>query len=179
MRHLCRADQIPRRQEWRRRAHRIPGRQERGRGGLGRGCIGGSPAFQGGARHGAGRQRAIVEGEHHLMVLERQALVVLHDTESGMLDGIHNNGATGPDCVRVSGTFRGCGGTGHQHCYGHDRSFQVFHISHAERYTTDFVENRGLNEIVEGAIRCTWAAILMAIICLFCSDEAPTAGPRQ
>ena len=39
------------------------------------------------------------------MVLERQALVVLHDTEPGMLDGIHNNGATGPKCSRIAGAL--------------------------------------------------------------------------
>jgi hypothetical protein len=122
---------------------------------------------------GARRQRPVVEGEHDLMVFEWQALAILHAAEPGMLVRVHHHGATGPDCVRVSGTFRGCGDTGHQHCYGHDSAFQAFHISHAERYTTEFVENRGLNEIVEGAIRCTWAAILMGIICLYCSDEAP------
>jgi hypothetical protein len=47
-------------------------------------------------------QRDVVEGEHHLMVFERQALAVLHDAKPGMLERIHHDGATRSKPVWIS-----------------------------------------------------------------------------
>jgi hypothetical protein len=77
---------------------------------------------------GAGRQRAIVEGEHHLMVFERQALAVLHGTEPGMLDGIHNNGATGPKCSRIAGALGRCGKPRREQCHSQNDQKQASHF---------------------------------------------------
>jgi hypothetical protein len=58
---------------------------------------------------GAGWQRAVVESEHDLMVFERQALAILHAAKPGMLEGIHHDGATGTERVRIARAL-GAGG---------------------------------------------------------------------
>jgi hypothetical protein len=55
---------------------------------------------------GVGRQRTVVEGEHHLLVLERQALVILHRADAGVLGRIDGDHAGGAECVGVAGAVR-------------------------------------------------------------------------
>ena len=62
------------------------------------------------------------------MVLERQALVVLHDTESGMLDGIHNNRATGPKCSRIAGALGRSGKPPREQCHSQNDQKQASHF---------------------------------------------------
>src|SRR5262245_10312794 len=57
---------------------------------------------------GVGWQRTVVEGEHHLVVFERQRFVVLHAADERVLAGVYHDGATDPE--RVGRTFlRTCG----------------------------------------------------------------------
>ena len=51
---------------------------------------------------GVGRDRAIVEGEHHLVVLERQRGPVLDGADQGKLGRIDGDGAAGADRVRIA-----------------------------------------------------------------------------
>src|SRR5262249_9893720 len=42
---------------------------------------------------GVGRQRAVVEGQHHLVVVERQRLAILHGADARMLVRVDGDGA--------------------------------------------------------------------------------------
>src|SRR6266446_1132973 len=53
----------------------------------------------------AGRQRTVVEGEHDLVVFQRQALVVLHGAEPRMLGGIDHYGPAGAQRVGITGAI--------------------------------------------------------------------------
>ncbi len=77
---------------------------------------------------GAGRQRAVVEGEHDLMVFERQALAVLHAAEAGMLDRVDHDGATGPERIRIARALGRTGGMCRQQRHGQDDRFQALHF---------------------------------------------------
>ena len=54
---------------------------------------------------GVGRQRAVVEGQHDLMVGERQRLGILHHPEADMLGRVDHQGAAGAERVRLSRAF--------------------------------------------------------------------------
>ena len=51
---------------------------------------------------GRGRQRSVVEGEHHLVVVERETGVVLHGTDTRQRRRIDRDGPAGPDGVRMA-----------------------------------------------------------------------------
>ena len=56
------------------------------------------------------RQRAVIEGQHHLVVLERQRLAILHGADDGILTRIDHNRARRADGVGMSGAVGGRGG---------------------------------------------------------------------
>ena len=58
---------------------------------------------------GVRRERAVVECQHHFVVLERQRFAVLHGADARMFFGVHDNGARGAECVRIAGTGRSLG----------------------------------------------------------------------
>ena len=51
------------------------------------------------------RQRTVVEGQDHFMVLQRQRLAVLHGADARMLARIDHEGAGGAERVRMAGAF--------------------------------------------------------------------------
>jgi hypothetical protein len=51
---------------------------------------------------GVGRQRAVVEGQHDLLVLERQRLAVVHGADAGKLPGIDLHHPAGAERVRIA-----------------------------------------------------------------------------
>jgi len=70
---------------------------------------------------GIGRQRAVVEGDHHLVVLQRQRLLVLDGAKQGEFAGIDGQHAAGAEGVWIAGA-RLCGGSdGHM---GHNADKQ-------------------------------------------------------
>jgi hypothetical protein len=72
----------------------------------------------------ASRQRTVVEREHDLSIFERQAFVVLRATQPGVIEGIHDDGANGPDCVQIPRALGGSGGTGRQQRCRQNSTFQ-------------------------------------------------------
>ncbi len=66
---------------------------------------------------GVGRQRTVVEGEHDLVVAQRQGLGILHGADAAMLGRIDHDGAAGPERVRIAVAFGGAraGRRGGQH----------------------------------------------------------------
>ena len=48
---------------------------------------------------GIGQQRAVIEGDHHLVVSQRQRLLVLHGAKQGEFAGIDGQHATGAEGV--------------------------------------------------------------------------------
>ena len=76
---------------------------------------------------GAGRQRAVVEGEHHLMVFERQALAVLHAAEQGMLKRVDHDGAAGAERIRIARALGGSRSSRSQQRDGHRGRLQDLH----------------------------------------------------
>src|SRR5262245_64852585 len=52
---------------------------------------------------GIGRQWAVVEGNHHLVVLQRQRLLVLHGAEQGKFAGIDGQHPAGAEGVWIAG----------------------------------------------------------------------------
>src|SRR5882672_12060936 len=53
----------------------------------------------------AGRQRTVVECDHHLVVFERQTLMVLHGAEPRMLGGIDHYGPAGAQRIGITGAI--------------------------------------------------------------------------
>ena len=49
-----------------------------------------------------GRDRTVVEGDHHLVVLERQSVLVLHGADQRQRSRIDGNNAAGADGVGVA-----------------------------------------------------------------------------
>jgi hypothetical protein len=71
---------------------------------------------------GIGRQRAVVEGQHHLVVLERQRFIVLPAAQPRVLGRIHHQRATHAERVRraFGGARRPDAGQGRQQTTGRD-----------------------------------------------------------
>ena len=53
-----------------------------------------------------GRQRAVVEGDHHLMVVERQRLLVLHGADAAELARVDGEDAAGAERLRMARALR-------------------------------------------------------------------------
>ena len=51
------------------------------------------------------RQRAVVEGQHHLVIPQRQRLGILHGADARMLARIDHQRARSPDRVGMAGTI--------------------------------------------------------------------------
>jgi len=58
-----------------------------------------------------GRQRAVIEGEHHLVVLQRQRLLVLHGAKQAEFAGIDGQHAAGAEGVWIAWARLRRGGT--------------------------------------------------------------------
>ena len=58
-------------------------------------------------RFGVFRQRTVVEGQHHLMVIEWQRLRILHGADARMLGGIDHQRARGAERIGMAGAFGG------------------------------------------------------------------------
>ena len=56
---------------------------------------------------GVGRQRAVVEGQHDLFVLERQRTGVLHHADAGEFSRIDRQHPAGAERIRIAGTIGG------------------------------------------------------------------------
>jgi hypothetical protein len=54
-----------------------------------------------------GRQRPVIESQHHLVVFKRQLLAVLHGADPGMLARIDHQRPRGPERVGMAGTISG------------------------------------------------------------------------
>src|SRR5262249_58853491 len=55
----------------------------------------------------AGRQRTVVEGDHDLMIFQRQGLVILHGAETRVLGGIDHKCPARAERVGVARAFGG------------------------------------------------------------------------
>ena len=58
---------------------------------------------------GIGRQRAVVEGEHHFFIEKRKRLRIVHRANPAMLARIDHDGAAGAERVGAAGAFAGRG----------------------------------------------------------------------
>ena len=54
---------------------------------------------------GVFRQRSVIESQHHLVVFERQRLVILHGADDGVRARIDHDGARCADSVRMAGAI--------------------------------------------------------------------------
>ena len=52
---------------------------------------------------GVRRQRAVVEGDDHFVVVERQRLSILEGADEPVLGRVHRNGAAGAESARIAG----------------------------------------------------------------------------
>ena len=56
------------------------------------------------------KDRPVIKGEDHFLVIERQRVGILHLADARKLGGIDRQHAARPNCVRMSGTdFSRCG----------------------------------------------------------------------
>jgi hypothetical protein len=53
------------------------------------------------------RQRPVIEGQHHLMIFERQRFGILHGADAGMLAGIDHQGSRGAERIGMAGAIGG------------------------------------------------------------------------
>jgi hypothetical protein len=54
---------------------------------------------------GVGRQRTVVDGQHHFLVLEWQCLRILHLADAWVVAGIDRHHPAGAECAGIARTF--------------------------------------------------------------------------